>query len=228
MSIARETSWGQTVAAAKQALNSIHTAAVFNRRIRVLAGHLANHLGGGTVLDVGCGDGTLARAVMSIKPELTFSGIDVFLRPSVAIPAQVYDGVTIPHPDDAFDWVTIVDVLHHTDNPAAVLAECARVARCGVVIKDHFRDGLLADQTLRFMDWVGNRGHDVRLPYNYLSSAEWNAVFREIGVETLRLDPRLNIYPAPFTAVFDRRLHFVATVRKTSRNAASGGVMKAA
>ena len=33
------------------------------------------------------------------------------------------------------------------------------------------------DRTLAFMDWVGNKGHDVRLPYNYLSKAEWTAVF---------------------------------------------------
>ncbi|MBP0439785.1 class I SAM-dependent methyltransferase [Tianweitania sediminis] len=208
------------MAIAKQALNSVHAAAVFNRRIRVLAGHLANHLEDGRVLDVGCGDGTLARAVMEMKPDLTFSGIDVFLRPSVAIPAEVYDGVTIPYADDAFDWVTIVDVLHHTDTPAAVLKECARVARRGVVIKDHFRDGLLADKTLRFMDWVGNRGHDVRLPYNYLSRREWHAIFDAIGVESTRLDPQLNIYPAPFGAMFDRQLHFVATVRKNARFAA--------
>jgi SAM-dependent methyltransferase len=165
---------------------------------------------------------------MDIKPELHFSGIDVFLRPSVAIPAKVYDGVTIPYEDNAFDWVTIVDVLHHTDDPAAVLAECARVSRLGVVIKDHFREGLLADQTLRFMDWVGNRGHDVRLPYNYLSHAEWNAVFTRIGVKALRTDGRLNIYPAPFTALFDRQLHFVATVQKTARFEAARSTKKAA
>ena len=152
----------------KQALNAVHARMVFGRRIRVLSEHIAAQLSGGSVLDVGCGDGTLAQAVMHLKPETQFQGIDVFLRPTVAIPAQVYDGQTIPFADNSFDWVTICDVLHHTDDPAAVLAECARVARRGVVIKDHLREGLFAGPTLRFMDWVGNRGHDVRLPYNYL------------------------------------------------------------
>lgn len=198
----------------KQALNAVHSVAVFNRRIRVLAGHIARHLDEGTVLDVGCGDGTLAKAVMALKPQLRFSGIDVFLRPTVAIPATAYDGVTIPFEDNAFDWVTIVDVLHHTDDPAAVLAECRRVARKGVVIKDHLREGVMADTTLRFMDWVGNRGHDVRLPYNYLSKAEWSAVFDRAGVATVKSDERLGIYPTPFGSLFDRGLHFVATTQR--------------
>lgn len=198
----------------KQALNALHARMVFGRRIRVLAGHIAAQLPEGSVLDVGCGDGTLAQAVMQLNPKTSFQGIDVFLRPSVAIPAQVYDGQTIPFPDDAFDWVTVCDVLHHTDNPAAVLAECSRVARRGVVIKDHLREGLLAGPTLRFMDWVGNRGHDVRLPYNYLTHREWTAIFTRLGLAPLRWEQALGIYPAPFGLIFDRTLHFVAAVAK--------------
>ena len=170
----------------KQILNGVHNSAVFKRRVRVLSNLLAAEMpSGDTVLDVGCGDGSIAVAIQSQAPHLKFSGIDVFLRPQVAIPAVVYDGVTIPHADNSFDWVTIVDVLHHTDDPAAVLAECVRVARKGVVIKDHLREGIAAQETLRFMDWVGNRGHDVRLPYNYLSKAEWHAAFDKIGASVL-------------------------------------------
>lgn len=201
------------MAVAKQALNSVHGAAVFRRRVRVLSQAIADAIpDAGAVLDVGCGDGSIARAVMDARPDLDFQGIDVFLRPNVAIPARVYDGATIPFPDRSFDWVTIVDVLHHTDDPAAVLGECGRVARKGIVIKDHLREGLLARPTLRFMDWVGNRGHDVRLPYNYLSENEWNSVFARVGLTIETWTTRLGLYPPPFRAIFDRRLHFVALV----------------
>jgi len=198
----------------KQILNSVHDAAVFKRRVRVLAEHLADQLdGGGTVLDVGCGDGSIAQAIMARKPNLEFQGIDVMLRPHSAIPATVYDGDHVPFADKTFDWVTIVDVLHHTDNPARVLAECVRVARRGVVIKDHLREGFAAFSTLRLMDWVGNSGHDVRLPYNYLSKAEWHAIFAELGVSPASWNETLGLYPLPFALAFDRNLHFVATVR---------------
>lgn len=197
----------------KRLLNTVHSEAIFSRRVRVLAGHIANHLGTGSVLDVGCGDGTLAQTIMRIKPGVDIQGIDVFLRPSVAIPARTYDGVTIPFEDKSVDWVTVVDVLHHTDDPASVLAECVRVARNGVVIKDHLRDGRLALKTLRFMDWVGNRGHDVRLPYNYLSTDEWEQVFLKLKLDIERRTTCLGIYPFPFNNAFDRSLHFVATAR---------------
>ena len=206
----------------RRALNYLHASMVFGRRIRVLSRHIASHLTEGTVLDVGCGDGTLAQAVMAQKPTTKFQGIDVFLRPSVAIPAQAYDGQSIPFPDRSFDWVTICDVLHHTDDPGAVLAECARVARRGVVIKDHLREGWLAGPLLRVMDWVGNRGHGVRLPYNYLSRAEWDEVFKKTGLTPARWNHSLGIYPAPFTFLFDRSLHFVATVAKQPQEQATG------
>lgn len=119
-------------AATKQALNALHARMVFGRRIRVLSGtyRLRSFLAAACWTSAAA-TAPLAQAVMRLKPETQFQGIDVFLRPSVAIPAQVYDGRTIPLPDASFDWVTICDVLHHTDDPALVLAECARASPAG-------------------------------------------------------------------------------------------------
>ena len=150
---------------------------------------------------------------MDRKPGLTFHGIDVLIRPHTHIPVQLFDGRTIPAADDAFDWVTIVDVLHHTDDPGLLVAEAARVARKGVIIKDHLREGFAAHATLRFMDWVGNKGHDVRLPYNYLNRAEWDAVFARAGIQARTWREALSLYPFPASLVFDRGLHFIATLR---------------
>jgi SAM-dependent methyltransferase len=195
----------------KPVLNAVHGAAVFNRRVRVLATHLAGAIPSrGTVLDVGCGDGTVALELMRLRPDLHAEGVDVMARPKVHIPARVYDGETLPFASGGFDYVTIVDVLHHTDDPVVVLREAARVARRGVVVKDHLSEGLFAGPTLRFMDWVGNRGHDVVLPYNYLSREEWQAAFAESGLRIDSTRERLGLYPVPFSWAFDRGLHFVA------------------
>ncbi len=198
----------------KRLLNAVHDRAVFRRRVRTLSGHLADMLGSsGTVLDLGCGDGSIARAVMDRKPGLTFRGIDVLVRGRTLIPVTPFDGNTIPADDKSFDWVMIVDVLHHADNPGRLVAEAARVARNGVVIKDHLREGFAAYATLRFMDWVGNRGHDVRLPYNYLSRAEWAAIFRDAGLAPGIWREKLSLYPYPVSLVCDRSLHFIAALR---------------
>jgi 2-polyprenyl-3-methyl-5-hydroxy-6-metoxy-1,4-benzoquinol methylase len=198
----------------KKLLNTVHDRAVFRRRVRVLSAHLADELdSSGSVLDLGCGDGSIARAIMDRKPGLTFRGIDVLIRPHTQISVEIFDGNTIPAEDGSFDWVTIVDVLHHTDDPGRLVAEAARVARRGVVIKDHLREGIGAYATLRFMDWVGNKGHDIRLPYNYLSRAEWEAIFSRTGVAVQSWRGSLSLYPLPANLIFDRSLHFIATLR---------------
>lgn len=195
-------------------LRSLHANLIFGRRVRVLAAAIAERLPqGARVLDIGCGSGELARLVMERRPDVRVTGIDVLVRPDTAIPVTAYDGARIPFDDGAFDAAMIVDVLHHTDDPQAVLAEVARVA-CVVVVKDHFRDGFAAGPTLRLMDWVGNAAHGVRLPYNYLSGASWRRIWAALGLKTADLTSRVPLYPAPLSWLFERRLHFVATLTR--------------
>lgn len=197
--------------APKAVLNALHNSAVFGRRVRILAKHLAEVIpGGGRVLDLGSGDGSIAAALMSLRPDLSVEGVDVMLRPRTKIPVTAYDGVTLPFADQSFDYVTVVDVLHHTADPAAILREARRVVRQGIVVKDHLLEGMLAGPTLRFMDWVGNRGHNVVLPYNYLSAKRWQETFDAADLAEVSMRRELGIYPMPFSLLFDRSLHFVA------------------
>ena len=183
----------------------------FNRRIWVLSRALANAIPGrGNVLDIGCGDGQLALALMKLRPDLRIEGVDVVARPKTLIPVAHYDGVKLPFEDKSFDFVTIVDVLHHTADPTVVLSEAARVARHGVVIKDHLREGWLAQETLSFMDWCGNIGDGVPLPYNFLSREEWQGAFFKSKLDTVSTTEKLGIYLPPGRWLFDRNLHFVS------------------
>ena len=70
--------------------------------------------------------------------------------------------------------------------------------------------GLLAYQTLRFMDGVGNKHHGVALPYNYWTPEQWQAAVRELGVSVTTWRKDLGLYPAPASWFFERSLHFVA------------------
>ena len=188
----------------------------YNRRIYVLARHLATAIAGrGRVLDLGCGDGQLAMALMRLRPDLKVEGVDIVPRPRTLIPVTQYDGVTLPFADKSFDYVTIVDVLHHTTDPEAVMAEAARVARHGVVIKDHLREGLMAQTTLSFMDWFGNFGDGVPMPYNFLSRDEWLRAFAHSRLRPVQTSERLGIYLPPVSWLFDRHLHFVSLLAPT-------------
>ena len=192
-------------------VGTLHQRGVFGRRVRVLADTLALLVPErAAVLDVGCGDGSLDEALAARRPDLLIEGIDVLVRPDARIPVTRYDGVTIPFADKSFDVVQFVDVLHHTLDPQALLREARRVARRAIVLKDHGCDGILADPTLRFMDWVGNAHHGVGLPYNYWPARRWRDAFDELGLSVEARDECLELYPFPFSLVFGRALHFAA------------------
>jgi SAM-dependent methyltransferase len=188
----------------------IHRRLVSDRRITALARQLAELLPeNANVLDVGCGPGTLTSRIAALRPDCTFRGIDVMVRPDSVIPVALFDGHHIPLPDAGVDVVMFVDVLHHTDDPNVLLREARRVARRCVIIKDHRRDGVLAGPTLRVMDWVGNAHHGVRLPYNYLSEREWRTAFSAAGLEPDLWRQRLGIHSALLDPIVGRDLHFL-------------------
>lgn len=200
-------------------VDQIHGGYVHQRRVRVLRDHLARLLpDAGEVLDVGCGDGMLAKLIQDRKPGATISGIDVLVRGETAVPVTEFDGVAIPFPDASFDSVMFVDVLHHTNDPMVLLREAARVSRGAIVLKDHTLNGWLAGPTLRFMDRVGNLRHNVVLPHNYWPYRRWAAAFRELGVSLETWISDVGLYPAPASWIFGRSLHFIARLEKSNNS----------
>lgn len=189
----------------------IHHKYVFPRRVRVLSSTLAAMLPDNAhVLDVGCGDGSISRLIINIRPDVRIEGVEVLQRDSSHIPVTLFDGNHLPFPDGSFDAVMFVDVLHHCNNQLHLLKEAARVARDRVVIKDHCADGMLAVSTLRFLDDVGNARYGVALPYNYWTRERWSRELLDAGLDARRWIGKVGLYPFPFGMIFDRSLHFVA------------------
>jgi SAM-dependent methyltransferase len=192
-------------------IEKLHSGLVYDRRVRTLVARLSELLpGDAKVLDVGCGDGLVDKLIMENRPDVSISGVDVLIRPKPHILVKQFDGHSLPFEDMSFDAVLFVDVLHHTEDPAILLKEAARVARQAVVIKDHLENGLWDRLILRFMDWVGNAHHGVVLPYNYWPEWHWRKAFATVGLQVDTMTTHLGLYIFPFSLLFDRRLHFVA------------------
>lgn len=194
-------------------IGAVHDQMLIRRHSRILADRLGRELRGvRDVLDAGCGDGGIDQLIQESVPHLSIKGIDVLIRPRPKIKVTLFDGRTVPFPDQSFDAVMFVDVLHHTDDPMVLLREARRVARKLVLIKDHTMDGPLAYATLRFMDWIGNAHHGVALPYNYWPERRWREAFASLKLSVASWEPRIGLYPFPLNLAFERRLHFIAAL----------------
>jgi SAM-dependent methyltransferase len=197
-------------------MGSWHRALVSPRRTQILAGLLAAQIPPrASVLDIGCGDGTIGSLLAQRRPDIAIQGVEFLARPECKIECRVFDGVSLPFLDGSFDLCLFVDVLHHTQDPGVLLREAARVSRSWVLLKDHLDENAFDHLTLRFMDWVGNRPHGVVLTYNYQSRREWEEYFSKCGLAETSWSTQVPLYPVPMSLLAGRGLHFVSLLRKT-------------
>jgi len=203
-------------------LDRLHEGYVHGRRSRRLSEHLSELIPPGcNLLDVGCGEGQLARSLQQKRPDLRIEGVEIQLRKQTWIPVTQFDGKCLPYGDAGFDGVMLIDVLHHTPDPRRLLQEALRVSRRWVILKDHILQGPWAGVRLRFMDYVANARHAVPLPYHYLSAEEWNELRRVLDLQTAVEVKQLGLYPWPFDYVFGAKLHFLALLERVPTAAAT-------
>jgi hypothetical protein len=192
-------------------LGQLHERVVFNRRVSVLGEALGALVdAGSTILDVGTGDGQIAKLVAAQAPDTAVRGIDIMARPTSHIP---------------------VDLLRWPDDPASrqelrrgQLRRCAaphRRPQCpsersvagGAQGGDP--EGPLFGKRVRPHDAAlhglgRQRAPRCRAALQLRLSREMGGLVRRgrSGIETVSTD--VPLYPAPFSLVFGRGLHFVA------------------
>ena len=196
-------------------LARLHNGLVHRRRVRVLVEMLAHELPkGASILDIGCGDGMLAHLLAESRPDIAIEGVEVSVRPGCRIPCRLFTGGKLPFDDSSFDVCLFIDVLHHSDELNPLIQEARRVCRSSILIKDHLSENAIDRHTLQIMDWVGNRPHGVRLPFNYLSKEQWLRVFHEERLKIEKWISDVPLYSFPLSLIVGRGLHFVAVLKK--------------
>ena len=142
-------------------------------------------------------------------------GVDVQLQDDALIDVVVYDGRVLPFADGEFAMVTIIDVLHHADDPRAVLTEALRVVdpRGFVVVKDHVKLSPWSDRVLLGMDTASNFGvHDLTRG-RYLSMPEWVAIVAASGGSIETLEWPFRVHGLPWRVVARDSYHLLMAIR---------------
>jgi len=166
------------------------------------------------LLDVGCGDMAVAKALASKYEILQFICIDIYPNIEHWDNYFEFDGKKIPFNDKEFDVVLFSDVLHHDSvNIKTLLIEAKRVSNI-ILIKDHFEYGLWSRRILQLADFVGNYGYGVSIPKYYFSKQSFFDLLDECKFnEIVQICPiQLYKYSTIIKLIFKSKYQFISLI----------------
>lgn len=155
------------------------------RRAATIANAVALQLEQGqTVLDVGCGDLTVAQRIIA-EIDVTITGIDTIDYNRTTLPHIIYDGSHFPVADASVDVVLFSFVLHHCTNQEELLREAVRVSRHSVIILEDVCDSAARRFVTKFYDFTANKlaCASIEVPYTFRSTSEWQQAFDDNNLE---------------------------------------------
>jgi SAM-dependent methyltransferase len=98
-------------------------------------------------LDVGAGQGWLARYLKELRPEIDMAGVDWSLEGMRKFPAQAVVAFCdlLPFADESFDLVTCCDCIEHLPDGTyeRTLAEIKRLSRRYIIINTPINEGVI-------------------------------------------------------------------------------------
>ncbi len=155
-----------------------------NKRARLMVKKILPLITGiGPALDFGCGMGHIGFQIF-LETGRKVHFLDIknypFTHPKVKV--EVYDGGTIPYPDNFFETSFVMFTLHHTNNPKTLLSEIVRVTNGNIVICED----LLKSRKYIFKevlkDMISNCCY-LGITKQYRTEKEWEYLFEDYALQ---------------------------------------------
>lgn len=139
------------------------------------------------IIDIGSGTGFVAKIISEKQsPQITL--VDVRLNPLCkSLPVVIYDGKTLPFPDNHFKTALLIAVLHHCHEPMKILDEAIRVSTDKIIVMEDLFESPLEKWLTLIEDSIVNwefRGH----PHNNKLEDEWFKIFRQKNLKVLNFE----------------------------------------
>jgi SAM-dependent methyltransferase len=178
------------------------------RTFAMLRSLIASTGGAATAIDVGAGDGWMAKSLVATGLLGKCTPVDVKRRSHVVLEPLLYDGERLPFDDASVDLCYAVDAVHHAADPLRLLRDMARVSRRFIALKDHRYESAGGAWVLRLLDEIGNRRFAIGSPGHYQRGFTWFDLLRSegFGLRTLIHPARCHVGMLGLT----NRLQFLA------------------
>jgi SAM-dependent methyltransferase len=148
-----------------------------------------DYIVGGSILDLGAGEGLLA---LEIKKQLNIEVrlVDVVDYNFTDLPLILYNPEEkIPLADKKADTTILFTVLHHASDPEHLLKEATRITKSRLVIVEGYVEEDDKRITNIFFDWFYNRvigDEDINVPLNFLRVTGWEKILNSHGFNIVK------------------------------------------
>lgn len=144
------------------------------------------------VLDLGCGSCCNGRKIMAAFPGKNVTAIDIVDKGTCESP-MLFDGKTIPFPDNSFDIGLCSFVLHHARSYRMLIDELRRTCRRIIVIENTPESD---------SEWAYVKKHSGSdwgtCMECFKTAADWRNTFRTAGL-TVVAEERISKWRCPFS-----------------------------